>query len=86
MDIYTILFILCVSVAGTAFLSHAIGYRRGIVGERRRREMEWHQRRLANFSSIYGKMGAGAIEADVSETNKAVLKGLIDEHNERIGL
>lgn len=52
MDIINVFFILAVSVAGTGFLSHAIGYRRGKVAGKRvarealKRQIIEHQNRI----------------------------------------
>ncbi len=60
-------FILSVSVSGTAFLSHAIGYRRGKVAGRK----ESKQLVKLLLNSQYGKF-AGDLRTDIAEHQERI--------------
>lgn len=70
MDIISVFFIISVSVAGSAFLGHAIGYRRGKVAGRKE-GIRLYRHSLLN--SQYGKF-AGDLRTDIAK------------HQDRMGL
>lgn len=73
MDIISVFFIVSVSVAGSAFLGHAIGYRRG------RKSIK-----SDHLNQYRRGFEAGHLKGRTADN--PVLKALIEDHNKRIGL